>query len=251
MSESIFVPCLVRNALGGGEPPTAEFLVLEAMSVFDKTENALPCSRLALTVHEFVGLVSGRRSIASFLRAPSPSTLSASPVAGHRPIGEPDEGNEGGVTSPSRAARAVKCGSGSYRREAAGSGEVLLMEGARSSQSTGRSNVGRSCDEQDVGSSQLQPGEERCPKCGEAFASDKLSEHLDFHYAEGLQERYTREGSVAADIVAIGSDRGVTKRRANGDKRGATRRPKTKQHGRGGSSGGAMARIDSFFKPAS
>lgn len=67
----------------------------------------------------------------------------------------------------------------------------------------------------------------------------------------GLQERYTREGSVAADIVVIGPGRGATKRKADGDRRGATRRPKTKQHGRGGSNGVAMARIDSFFQPAS
>ena len=233
----------------------------EAMSVFEKTENALPCSRIALTAHDFVGLVSGRGSIASFLRVsplkcvPPPS--GGSPVcetACARTAASNGSKCEGGSLSDSARHVDDECdGSvGSRASEALSpEGAVGRGDGGSGSESSRSGDVGRSRCERNMEIPSTEPNKEPCPNCGEPIAPDKLPEHLDFHYAQGLQERYTREGHVAADIAARAPSSEAAKRRIAEDQRGPTRRPKAKKHSpRRGSNGGATTRIDSFFKPA-
>ncbi|CAM9159339.1 unnamed protein product [Ectocarpus fasciculatus] len=251
---------------GGGESPTTASLVSEAMAVFAKTENALPCSRLALTAHEFSGLVSGRGSIASFLRVlpppppppqrPMPPPTSPFEKSGLKVV-KPDA-KEAFAVGPSGQAgggRSLPEGdggdvSGRETAEASTGPREVPRVGSKDGSRIDRSRnfrpshlAGDACDES-TAPSPLRPGHERCPKCGQVLAPEYLQEHLDFHYAEGLQERYAREGDVARDMTARMSDRGgpPTKRKIQeaGGGKGARSQAKRPAAGR---------RIDSFFKP--
>ncbi|CAM9285497.1 unnamed protein product [Scytosiphon promiscuus] len=245
-----------------GEPPTTAALVTEAMALFTKTDNALPCSRLALTAHDFGGLVSGRGSIASFLRAlpreeetqPAPTPLeslrpdAATPSRRASPVKYLDEGRDaGGERSvPGEEADLARGGedlgvSGRRLARAATDAEERLRLGDRSSSSFERSDRVRS--ESSVARSPVRSGQQRCPKCEKNLAPEEdLQEHLDFHYAEGLQERYAREGDVVRDMAAKTSDRGGASKRSRHDVGG--------KGSKGWSKRPAARRIDSFFKPA-
>ncbi|CAM9197043.1 unnamed protein product [Ectocarpus sp. 6 AP-2014] len=251
---------------GGGESPTTASLVSEAMAVFAKTDNALPCSRLALTAHEFCGLVSGRGSIASFLRVlpppppppqqPMPPLMSPLEKWGSKGV-KPNakqtlpvdpSGQAGGGRSLPKGddeevpgTETAEASTGPRDVPRAGSKDGSRVDRSRNFQPSSHL-AGAACDER-TAPSPLRPGYERCPRCGKVLAPEDLQEHLDFHYAEGLQERYTREGDVARDMAARMSDReGPPKRKiqeAGGGKRAKsqTKRP------------AAGLRIDSFFKP--
>lgn len=246
------------SSTGGGESPTAESLVSGAMAVFAKNEEALPCCRLALTAHDFSGLVSGRGSIASFLRAlPPTSSLPPPPKAAPCPVTDKSTAVEPGRSNipSSEMARSVgddvRCdrrGRGSHEEADPPKG---LGIGTASDGGGGSSgSIGRSYPIGSEKPPRFHPGgrgmetleDEECPKCGEAFAADDLQEHLDFHYAQGLQERYTREGDVARDMAAMASNGGAAKRRRQDGERGAKRQMKKGDR--------SAARIDSFFKPA-
>lgn len=244
--------CASLDCTGGGEPPTATSLVSEAMAIFaKKTENALPCSRLALTAHDFSDLVSGRGSIASFLCAnlkPQAATIVSSRSGGggggaSSPAGAVviagDVGDEKGVLSRGRTEKAID------------PQDVRLAksEPRSSTSSGGGSNCSSSSMEGNNSTPAAEdetrdPREEVCPKCGETLAAEEdLQEHLDFHYAEGLQARYSREGDVARDMAArMSGPGGLPKRRREGNT------------GKGGKQGKVRGRegrrIDSFFKPA-
>lgn len=238
----------------------AASLVSEAMAIFAKTKDTLPCSRLALTAHDFSGLVSGRGSIASFLRvlpplveSPSPQSVDVMPKVtpaldpsprrgdGRSLSGVEASGVEGGQNS---------CNSNRGRREAtAEPGSSSSFNGSRGGGDNGGDNgsvwgsdTRRS---RPAGASHChpRPGAKVCPKCGKMLAEEEdLQEHLDFHYAEGLQERYAREGGVAQGAASVVPDRGgggVLKRRR--DIRGKRMKSQTKRP--------AAERIDAFFKP--
>ncbi|CAN0488959.1 unnamed protein product, partial [Ectocarpus sp. 8 AP-2014] len=249
---------------GGGESPTTASLVSEAMAVFAKTDNALPCSRLALTAHEFCGLISGRGSIASFLRVlpppppQQPMPPPTSPLEKWGSKGVKPNAKQALAVDPSGQAgggRSLPEGDdedvpGTETAEASTGPRDVPRVGSKDGSRVDRSRnfqpsshlAGAACDER-TAQSPLRPGYERCPKCGKVLSPEDLQEHLDFHYAEGLQERYTREGDVARDMAARISDReGLPKRKiqeAGGGKRAKsqTKRP------------AAGLRIDSFFKP--
>ena len=233
---------------GGGEPPTATALVSEAMATFAKTENALPCSRLALTAHDFSDLVSGRGSIASFLRSNSkPNVTTASNCGG----GSGGGGGGGGTSSPAGVVDGVGVGNekGALSRgRTETSIDPQVFRSSRSEPRSGDSSSSNSNSMEDSNNPVVEDATSRrrgevCPKCGETLAADEdLREHLDFHYAEGLQERYSREGDVARDMAAKTSGPGgLLKRRREGNKGKAGKR------GKGGPEG---RKIDSFFKPA-
>lgn len=248
----------VRAYIGGRDPPTAEALVLGAMATFDKTEGALPCVRLALTAHEFGGLASGRGSIASFLSGSATPPLEAP----HRSEASSQTAQEG-----SREGSRESTGSplellalDAIGRESAGNCVTRGKVGAVDPQggainkyrlaSAGDTDTSRLPSEAGRSSPSPEAGKERCPKCGEAFLPGDLQEHLDFHYAEGLQERYAREGDVARDMArVISSGGGGAKRRRPEGETAAQRQ--TTQSRRGPSSAlPANRRIDNFFKPA-
>lgn len=235
------------------------------MAVFAKTDNALPCSRLALTAHEFSGLVSGRGSIASFLRVlPPPPQQPQQPMP--PPTSPLEKSSSKGVKPNAKEALAVgpsgQAGGGrslpegddedvpgKETAEASTDPREVPRVGSKDGSRVDRSRnfqpsshlAGAARDER-TAPSPLRPGYERCLKCGKVLAPEDLQEHLDFHYAEGLQERYTREGDVARDMGARMSDReGLPKRKiqeAGGGKRAKsqTKRP------------AAGPRIDYFFK---
>lgn len=225
----------------------AASLVSQAMAIFAKTENALPCSRLALTAHDFSDLVSGRGSIASFLCA------NLKPRATAAPSGS-GGGEGGGASSP--AGVELVGGVGDEKGVLSRRGRTEAMadpQDVRSPKSEPRSSTssggssgmkGSNNPTPMAGDGAGSPREGVCPKCGEAVgAGEDLREHLDFHYAEGLQERYSREGDVAGEMAARMSDpAGLSKRRREGNK------------GKGGKKGKMEGRdghkIDSFFKPA-
>lgn len=251
-----------RPCAGGGEPPTAESLVSEAMGIFSKTGQALPCSRLALTVHDFNALVTGRGSIASFLRASPPpaakvaSQLETSDVA---KVKFPGKGAVGGL-SPEIDGGLLRGGSVKPRNRHTGQVKAGPHGGDGNDSRTGSSGYTGPVHHHDEGghliatSSESESDSEvlrkKCPKCGVTVAAESLPEHLDFHYAEGLQASYTREEDIDRDKAARALDGGVVKRgKPEGDKGGAKRRRETKQSGRTGQNHVA-ARIDSFFKPA-
>ena len=239
-------------SVGGRDPPTVEALVLGAMATFDKTEGALPCVRLALTAHDFACLASGRGSIASFLCASAtppfeaPSRSEGSAQMAREDFREStgssfelasDASGKGGVgncvtTGMMRAINAQAGTSNSSRLASAGDKDSSRLP----------SMVGRS-------SPSPEAGKEQCPKCGEAFLSGDLQEHLDFHYAEGLQERYAREGDVAGDMAKLASAGGGGAKRRRPEGRTAARR-QTTQSRRSSSALLANRRIDNFFKPA-
>lgn len=223
--------------------------MLGAMATFDKTEGALPCVRLALTAHDFGGLASGRGSIASFLCA--------------------------SATPPLEAPR---CSGASYQTAREGSREST---GSLASETSGRGGVGNCAPRGSVGTVDPQHGtsnrhwfasagqkdasrlppeagrmspspevrKDDCPKCGKAFLSGDLQEHLDFHYAEELQGRYAREGDVARDMAKVTSagGGGAKRRRSEG---GTAAQRQTMQSRRSNSALPANRRIDNFFKPA-
>lgn len=219
------------------------------MAVFAKTENALPCSRLALTAHDFSDLVSGRGSIASFLCANLRPTAAIESRCGGGGGGE-----EGGSASSPASSPAGGVVSG------VGDEKGVFSRGRTETTTEPRDAREPRSNTSSGGSSSLKGGKnhspsaenetrsprkagEVCPKCGETLAGEEdLREHLDFHYAEGLQERYSREGDVARDMAARMSDPGgLSKRRREGNK------GKGGKRGKGGREG---PRIDSFFKPA-
>lgn len=235
---------------GGRDPPTVKALVLGAMTTFDKTEGALPCVRLALTAHDFCGLASGRGSIASFLCASTPPPLEAPSC----PEASSLTAREGSRESTGSSLK--------FEASRRGGAENCLARGkvgavnpqGETSDSSRLASVG------DKDATRLQPevgrsspspeaGKEECPKCGEAFLSEDLQEHLDFHYAEGLQERYSREGDVARDMARVTSaGGGGAKRRRPGG--GTAVQRQTTQSRRSSSALPANRRIDNFFKPA-
>lgn len=208
----------------------------EAMAVFAKTEQALPCSRLTLTAHEFSDLVSGRGSIASFLRTAS------KPAASRAPDWETSSKTTSLGPGKDRGSTSEACGGGAERdverNLCRGRAEADPQDGRHnrtiSSEAVGK--IGQLHRRKDTKPPSPQSGQKQCHKCGEVVAEGDLREHLDFHYAEGLQERYSREGDFARDMA---------KRKRPGEGGGAKRQ--TKQLGRRGSR--STARIDSFFKP--
>lgn len=228
------------------------------MTIFAKTDQALPCSRLALTAHEFSGLVSGQGSIASFLRTdsplppPSPSSsqcaVSKTHFAEKNTVYRSTSGGslfaaDGGVGNTIFEPDVGYSEKADALIESGGSGS-----GSSSSSSSISYSAGGQLHRRGGGNFlSLEPsGKQRCTKCGEVIAADEFSEHLDFHYAEGLQERYSREGQVAAEIVARVAMSGTVKGRGRPeDDRGSKRQ--RKQPGR--RDDGATKRIDSFFKP--
>lgn len=256
----------------------AASLVSEAMTIFAKTKDALPCSRLALTAHEFSGLVSGRGSIASFLRvlpppveSPSPEAVKSVPKAtlaldpSRRRGGDislPElvvsgvggEQNDvsnrgrGEVTTDPQGVRnfSGEPGSSSGNGSDAGGGGGDAGGGGGDSGSVWGSDTRRSHPAGDESekppSSPLRPGDNVCPKCEKMLAEEEdLQEHLDFHYAEGLQERYAREGGVAQGMASTMSNRGEVSKRRRQEPGGKRAKSQTKRP--------AGQRIDSFFKP--
>lgn len=245
------------------------------MALFTKTDDALPCSRLALTAHEFNSLVSGRGSISSFLRviprrdetspakAPheSPSSDPAKPRHKASTVKYLDEREASGGTSlPQEVVEGVRGGEDrdvSSRRlgRAATDPQDPSSCGSRSSSSCGGDGgsgsskcVGRDAERSHRARSDgearspLRSGQQRCPKCERNLAAgEDLQEHLDFHYAEGLQERYAREGDVARDMAARMSDRGGISKRPRHDAASKGSKSLSKRQ--------AGRRIDSFFKP--
>lgn len=241
-----------------------ESLLSEAMAIFAKTEQALPCSRLALTAHDFTGLVSGRGSIASFLRVsspPSPLLPSAPPTRRtslfRSRTSEPLESNiPVRVESPFGGGRSSS--SEVPARLSGRDGGVNVGSDQKETQSPrlGRSEPELDDDRGDIigdwlksGDAKMEPsGRERdpvsarmgkdggkgCPKCGAKVAAAEMQEHLDFHYAEGLQERYSREGNVAREMEV------KRKKPEAGDWEAKQRRRRQE--------GSATTRIDSFFK---
>lgn len=280
---------------GGTDSPTADSLVSEAMSIFDKTEQALPCSRLALTAHEFNGLVSGRGSIASFLRASpteekkeaavssdmscqaqTPSwnggvdkggnnsrvSSSAGKKRGSvRSYFESDDGANAGVTENAAVAAATATNGLSRERTTVVGGSLsTVVDGRGASKTSTALSMSR------VVPATMREGAEEgeeassCPQCNKSIDAAMMREHLDFHFAEGLQERYSREGHVTGDMAAVGrtsgasngssSSKSVEKRRRDEGGRGST--PSRSGVGRRVSKTGGVrptARIDSFFKP--
>ncbi|CAM9207140.1 unnamed protein product [Sphacelaria rigidula] len=279
---------------GGTEAPSAEALVSEAMSVFDKTENTLPCNRLALTAHEFDSLVSGRGSIASFLRAaptenkPAAATSSemnsqeqlsspsgemnercgtstrSSPFSGKRrgSMHNSSENHGGGgalgakmTTDAPAAVMAAAAGLTSESTVRVGDSESSSV--AKAPRSTGEASlmstmtsavVVAATGREGAWGEDVWEGEERspCTKCGVFIEAGLMPEHLDFHYAQDLQQRYSREGDVARDRASIsrteeGGGRGRGSTAVGG---GVGRRTSTKA-----GNVGPTRRIDSFFKP--
>lgn len=236
----------------------AASLVSEAMAIFSKTKDALPCSRLALTAHEFSGLVSGRGSIASFLRVlpppvelPSPEPVKSMPKAtlvfgpsrqrgGDRSLpdveanGVGSEENDAFNTGRDEATAEPGSNSGGHGRSRGDSGSVWGSDTRRSHPAGGENDT--------PPPSLLRPGAKVCPKCGKMLAElEDLQEHLDFHYAEGLQERYAREGGVAREMAPAMPDRGDVSKRRRRDMGGKRTKSQTKRP--------AAERIDAFFKP--
>lgn len=298
---------------GGTEAPSAEALVSEAMSVFDKTKNTLPCNRLALTAHEFDSLVSGRGSIASFLRAaptenkPAAATSSemnsqeqlsspsgemnercgtstrSSPFSGKRrgSMHNSSENHGGGgalgakmTTDAPAAVMAAAAGLTSESTVRVGDSESSSV--AKAPRSTGEASlmstmtsavVVAATGREGAWGEDVWEGEERspCTKCGVFIEAGLMPEHLDFHYAQDLQQRYSREGDVARDRASIsrtsavnhgiggGNSSGEKRKREEGGGRGrgstavgggVGRRTSTKA-----GNVGPTRRIDSFFKP--
>lgn len=96
-----------------------------------------------------------------------------------------------------------------------------------------------------------------CEKCGVCVADGGMSEHLDFHYAEGLQEIYAREGDDARDMqdrASESSSRSDGKRkRGVGETSSSSTSTSTRSRGRrttNPSDGRSTTRIDSFFRRA-
>lgn len=282
---------------GGTESPTAEALVSEAMSVFDKTKQALPCSRLALTAHEFGGLVSGRGSIASFLRSvPTEEKQEYAisvPTSCHAQKPFWSGGADKGANSSSSLSSAEKK-RGSVRSYFNSDGANSVMKNVTANVVAATATSGVSNDHSTIVGGSLStvldgsgtrkttptsfmsgviPATEResgdkggeascCAKCGKSIRADVMREHLDFHYAEGLQERYSQEVNVAGGMAAVNrtpdaskgsgssSTRQVEKRKR--DEGGRESTPSRSGVGRRASRAGnarPTTRIDSFFKP--
>lgn len=106
-------------------------------------------------------------------------------------------------------------------------------------------------------------GRSPCTKCGVLIEAGLMPEHLDFHYAQDLQNRYSREGdgarhsgnnsrtSAGNHLTSSGSSSGEKRKREEGAGRGSVavgsgvgRRASTKA-----SNVKPTRRIDSFFKP--
>lgn len=240
-----------RPFTGGGDPPAVESLVSKAMVIFSKTDQALPCSRLALTAHDFTALVTGRGSIASFLRASPPpaSRIGAQTETSDVAMKYPSKGEDGGLSSD--IDRKLLRGGGCEPHRHVGQVEAGSHGGDSSSSRTSSSGCTDPVDHESGAIPVLAEClQKKCPKCGLAVAAESLPEHLDFHYAKGLQESYTREENVAQGMAARKIDGGVAKRRKpEGEKGGEKRHRETKRSGPPGQNC-ITARIDSFFKPA-
>lgn len=231
----------------------------EAMAIFAKTKDALPCNRLALTAHDFNALVSGRGSIASFLRvlpspveSPSPELVKFVPKA---TLAVDSSRRKGGRSLPEGGASGV--GGEKISFFSVGQGEAAAEPDSSSSGgggSGGECNIGsvwgsdtkRSYpaggEQEKPPSSPRRPRDTVCPKCGKMLAKEEdLREHLDFHYAEALQERYTREGGAAQGTASVMSDRGGVSKRRRHEMGGKRTKSHTKRP--------AAERIDAFFKP--
>lgn len=233
-------------------------LVSEAMAIFAKTKDALPCSRLALTAHDFSGLVSGRGSIASFLRvlpspSPSPEPAKSVPEAilavdssrrrgsgrSLRKVGASRVGGE--KTSFFNVGRSEVAAEPDSSISGGGSGDPGGGDGSGSVWGGDTRPSHPAGGEHDKPpSSPLRP-RDTCPKCGKMLANEDLREHLDFHFAEGLQERYSREGGVAQDTASGMPDRGGVSKRRRTEMGGKRTKSHTKRQ--------AAQRIDTFFKP--
>ena len=234
-------------SVGGRGPPSAESLVAEAMASFEKVEGALPCVRLALTAHEFSGLASGRSSIASFLCASAAPPLEvpcleASSEKGDEGLGEMAEPSFELEINARGGAKNSSTGEEVGAADPQGGMKNRSLFPFVGGKDTARlhSGVRRT-------SPSLESGKEECPKCGEAFLSVDIREHLDFHYAEGLQQRYAREGDVARDMAELASAGGGAKRRRPEGGTVAQRQP---AQARRSNTLSANRRIDYFFKPA-
>lgn len=221
------------------------------MAVFSKTDQALPCSRLALTVHDFRSLALGRGSIASFLCASPPPLLLPVDLPAtktSRITATDTEGAEKGRGWSSE--EGCNVGGGleyDIRTGQAGKGPKYF--GNRNNNCNRSGEDGQLRRKGDEVFPLLNPGEERCPECGGAVVVEYLQEHFDFHYAEGLQERYSREGDVAGDMAARVSDGGEVKRRLEVG-REVKRPPKRPMTQSGQKDARSTSLIDSFFKPA-
>lgn len=218
-----------RNRAGGAEPPTSAALVSEAMGIFDKTEHAMPCYRLALTAHEFGSLVSGKGSISSFLRA-SPSSETKS----HE---KPDSSAQREISSSVANETLVVASKTQDERCTNAERKNHEIETER-----GNSPPSHACSNE---------SEEICSQCGEILPIESLREHHDFHYAQGLQEQYTRELDIQREMAAGTSNRSISNKRGRNDesKRGAQSVGGRGKSGRL-SNDSSTSRIDSFFKPA-
>lgn len=199
------------------------------MILFDKTESAMPCSRLALTAHEFGDLLLGRGSISAFLRADVPP--------------------EGVAPENPRSTVRLK------RLSSRGAPEPSLtqVEGCdRSSSSNADGFTAVKGSSTCLGITPKR--EEACSQCGVMISCEKMREHLDFHYAEGLQKRYARESDLGREQSARGGSRPTGKRSQHA---GAARAGEGIMGGRGkeksrrrNDDSSSSSRIDFFFKPA-
>lgn len=223
----------------------------------------MPCSRLALTAHEFSGLVSGRGSISSFLRAPlfTPKTPCSGTPPGCAVVNNSFCGGEN-LSSPPRAIaeKTSKDGSDRFLVGQMNVGETLSQACASGRNSSSGSSKSNLLDAH--GGGQPPPlafsckvGEETCEKCGETVAMDMLREHLDFHYAEELQERYSREGYVAGDIATRNSHSSNSAAKRSREGGGDRRATNSSSSGRRAKPGRrtdvcSMPPIYKFFKPA-